>query len=282
MQLYARAKVNLHLRVTGKRADGYHEIQSLMCPIALADLVILSPGPPGIGVSVAGGDGSVPETEENLAWKAASLFFKKLGKRPYLKIHIEKKIPAAAGLGGGSSNAAVVLKGLNRLHGNPFSLDELKNLALLLGADVPFFLGEGAAWAEGIGEVLKPVRNLKIYPLLLIKPPVGLSTAEVYKNLKWGLTKKGIKIKNPHFEGEVIDPLCWLHNDLEAVAARMCPDVEASRKIMEGLGAKGVLMSGSGPTVFGLFEEMDLAERACSLLQGAHPSSFCVVSVLSP
>lgn len=282
MLLEARAKINLCLHITGKRKDGYHELQSLMCPVDLCDLVTLAPGKRGIQIRVFGGMDSVPETEENLAWKAADLFYRTVGQEPALLIHIEKKIPAAAGLGGGSSNAACVLKGLNQIWGSPFSQDELKELALSLGADVSFFLLEGAAWAEGVGEELELVRNLKNYPILLVKPRAGLPTAEVYKNLKWGLTKKGIKITKPDFEGEEIDPLPLLHNDLEAVAAKMCPEVKTARHFMKKSGAKGILMSGSGPTVFGLFEKRELAEKAHFLMRGSSPSWFCVVSALLP
>ncbi|MDY0163134.1 4-(cytidine 5'-diphospho)-2-C-methyl-D-erythritol kinase, partial [Desulfobotulus sp.] len=207
--LHAPAKVNLFLRITGRRADGYHELQSLMCPIDLKDTIELGAGEEGIRVRVEGGGGQVPETEENLAFRAARVFFRAAGILPALDIRIGKKIPVAAGLGGGSSDAAAVLKGLNQAHGEPLSQQMLLDLGLGLGADVPFFLAEGAAWAEGIGERLERFRNIFPWSLVLVNPGVPLRTAEVYKNLKWGLTKEGIKTKKPHFEEALMDPLPW-------------------------------------------------------------------------
>ncbi|MDY0164062.1 4-(cytidine 5'-diphospho)-2-C-methyl-D-erythritol kinase [Desulfobotulus sp.] len=280
--LHAPAKVNLFLRITGSRPDGYHELQSLMCPIDLQDTIELGAGEEGIRVRVEGGGGQVPETEENLAFRAARAFFRAAEILPALDIRIEKKIPVAAGLGGGSSDAAAVLKGLNQAHGEPLSQQTLLDLGLGLGADVPFFLSEGAAWAEGIGERLERFRNIFPLPLVLVNPGVPLRTAEVYKNLKWGLTKEGIKTKKPHFEEALMDPLPWLFNDLEPVAMSMCAEVGQVRQALEGFGALGVLMSGSGPTVFGFFSGTEEASKAAFFLSERHPAWLVLATRLVP
>lgn len=278
----APAKVNLFLNITGKRSNGYHELQSLMCPIDLVDRVRLSPGAEGIRVRMKGACDGVPETGENLASRAALVFFQALGIPPALDIEIEKRIPVAAGLGGGSSDAAAVLAGLNDLLGMPLGLEALKDLALTLGADVPFFLMGGAAWAEGIGEKLRLMRNIVSRPLVLMNPGVALSTAEVYKNLKWGLTKEGIKTKKLHFEEALMDPLPWLFNDLEPVAMSMCAQVGQARQALEKVGALGVLTSGSGPTVFGFFSDTAEAVKAAACLGTQYEGWWVRVARLLP
>ncbi|WP_144683802.1 4-(cytidine 5'-diphospho)-2-C-methyl-D-erythritol kinase [Desulfobotulus alkaliphilus] len=262
----APAKVNLILRIRGKRADGYHELQSLMCPIELFDGLWLSPGRPGIRIRVKNGKGLVPENGENLAVRAAALFYGAAEIPAALDVEMEKNIPVAAGLGGGSSDAAAVLMGLNAVYGHPLSPPELFRLASGLGADVPFFLMQGAAWAEGIGDQLESFRKIQPLPMVLVNPNVALSTAAVYKNLKWGLTKEGIKTKKPHFEETLMDPVPWLFNDLEPVAVSMCQEVARIREAVLETGASGVLMSGSGPTVFGLFKDQRAAGEARSFL----------------
>ncbi|TYT74894.1 4-(cytidine 5'-diphospho)-2-C-methyl-D-erythritol kinase [Desulfobotulus mexicanus] len=262
----APAKVNLILRITGKRIDGYHELQSLMCPIALWDELWLSCGRPGIRIHVKNGNGLVPDNSENLAVRAAEIFYDAAKIQSALDIEMEKNIPVAAGLGGGSSDAAAVLMGLNEIYGFPLSQSLLFSLASGLGADVPFFLMRGAAWAEGIGDQLESFRKIQPLYMVLVNPNAPLSTAAVYKNLKWGLTKEGIKTKKPHFEETLMDPVPWLFNDLESVAASMCQEVVRIREAVLEAGASGVLMSGSGPTVFGLFNDQKAAVEAESFL----------------
>jgi len=265
VELKSPAKVNLFLHVTGKRGDGYHELCSLMCGVGLYDRVVLDPV--GHGISLRCTYPGVPEDETNLAWRAASLFFEAAGFKGGCRIVIEKQIPPGAGLGGGSGNAATVLKGLNLLYGRPFDERALETLAFKLGADVPFFIRCAPVLATGVGECFEALPPIKPYHLLIIYPGTGLSTAAVYKNLKLGLTKSEKKIKQRLLNGGVIDPLHHLHNDLESPAQMLLPAVGDARKALELTGSEGVLMSGSGSSVFGLFREPHGAQAGEMLLK---------------
>jgi 4-diphosphocytidyl-2-C-methyl-D-erythritol kinase len=254
------AKVNLFLYVTGKREDGYHELCSLMCGIGLYDRVVLETADSGISLVCA--YPGVPEDETNLAWRAAALFFEASGLKGGCRIEIEKRIPPGAGLGGGSGNAATVLKGLNALYGSPFDAKALEGLALQLGADVPFFVRCAPVLATGVGECFESIPPVRPYSLLIIYPGTGLSTAAVYKNLKIGLTKREKKFKSRLLNEGVIDPLHHLHNDLEPPALKLSSDVGDAKEALQRVGAEGVLMSGSGSSVFGLFSESQKAQAA--------------------
>ncbi|MDM8536825.1 4-(cytidine 5'-diphospho)-2-C-methyl-D-erythritol kinase, partial [Desulfobacterales bacterium HSG17] len=258
------AKINLFLHVTDKRSDGYHNLISLMCPVSLYDtlsitfntsetkLVCEHPG--------------VPEDNTNLAWRAAELFLRKADIREKLGIIIEKKIPVGGGLGGGSSNAASVLMALNTYYGNIFSCNMLMDMGLSLGADVPFFVFQKPAVATGIGEKLEVYEGFDNFYVVLIAFDFIVSTANVYKNLNLGLTKckkinKGSSFKELGFNLE--QHLC---NDLEMVSAFDYPDINVAKKALLDHDAKGVLMSGSGPSVFGLFSDLYQAEKAIKSL----------------
>ena len=188
MKLLSPAKINLFLHITGRRPDGYHELVSLMSCIGLHDQVSLTFNTGKTSVTCRHPD--VPNDEGNIAYRAAACFFKALGKADGVEIFIDKHIPVAAGLGGGSSNAASVLLGLNDYYENPFSRDDLKRMGLSLGADVPFFICRKPALASGIGEKLAPYPWLKPYHILLIFQGIGISTAQVYKNLNLALTNR--------------------------------------------------------------------------------------------
>lgn len=271
------AKINLFLAIARKRPDGYHELVSLMYPVALADTLTLELVKKGVEVTCD--HARVPSNETNLAHRAALLFFdcwcKKKNGRPFgLYITIEKRIPVAAGLGGGSSNAATILLALNRLCGYPFTLDELAVLALKLGADVPFFIYRRPAIATGIGEVLKPVDPfLRGVTIVLVHPAIEVSTADVYQGLNLRLTKclQHLKNSNLYVKGE----WCWdkpneiasyLCNDLETVTLLKYPEIIEIKELLSAKGAFGTLMSGSGPSVFGLFEYEESAKRAQAYL----------------
>lgn len=264
MELNSPAKVNLFLHVTGKREDGYHELCSLMCGVGLYDRVVLEPCEAGISLRCA--YPGVPEDERNLAFQAAALFFQATGQKGGCRIEIAKRIPPGAGLGGGSGNAATVLKGLNAYYGHPLETKALEALALGLGADVPFFVRCRPVLASGVGERFDATPPIKPYHLLIIYPGTGLSTAAVYKNLKLGLTKSEKKIKSRLLNNGVIDPLHHLCNDLEPPAQMLSPAVGDARKALEMAGAEGVLMSGSGSSVFGLFRESCGAKAGETLL----------------
>lgn len=264
MRILSPAKINLFLKITGKRPDGYHELVSLMCCVGLYDTVSLTFGAKKTSVSCRHPD--VPEDQTNLAFAAASLFFNTLNINESVKISIEKQIPVAAGLGGGSSNAAAVLLGLNRYYGYPFSQDKLMSMGFSIGADVPFFIFQRPALVSGIGEKLEAYQGLENLKILLIFPGFGISTAKVYKNLNLGLTKCKKKLKSFLSSKQSFDPGCHLCNDLETTAASMYPGIFTVKEALLKHGALGALMSGSGSTVFGLFSDSDNALKANNAL----------------
>jgi len=236
-----------------------------MCCVSLYDSVTLKFDVADISVTCSHPE--VPEDQTNLAWRAAHLFLLKLSTNAGLKIRLNKRIPVAAGLGGGSSDAAAVLLGLNHHYGHPFSEEELSVLGLALGADVPFFIFKRPAIAEGVGEKLKQFQQIKPLPVLLVYPRVHVSTASVYDNLNLGLTKCKQRLKKHFFDNEhPFDMIQCLCNDLETVTMHRHSEVEKAQKALIRYGANGALMSGSGPTVFGLFADKAKAEHAKSEL----------------
>lgn len=265
MQLLSPAKVNLFLHVTGKRADGYHDLQMLVCAVSLFDKVTIIPETKDYSISCTVSD--IPVDETNIALKAAKLFKKYLKMDGGVGIHLEKNIPAGAGLGGGSSNAATVLTGLNSHFNKPFSDDELVQMGLSLGADVPFFIYGKPAWVSGLGEKIEFCEKIKPYKVVLIFPGVPLSTAEVYKKLNFGLTKSEKKIKSPLLNKGLVDPVVHLSNDLEVPAISICSDIKELKDALTIYGAEGVLMSGSGSSVFGLYSDKDNAKNACECMK---------------
>lgn len=260
MRILSPAKINLFLEITGKRPDGYHDLVSLMCCVGLYDTVSLTFGVKETSVFCSHPD--VPEDETNLAFAAASFFFNTLKINDGVKISIEKKIPMAAGLGGGSSNAATVFLGLNRYYGYPFSPDKLISMGRSIGADVPFFIFRKPAIVSGMGDKLKAYQGLESFKILLVFPGFGISTAKVYKNLNLGLTKCKKKLRSFLLNKQSFDPSYHLCNDLEATAASMCPGIFTVKEALLRHGALGALMSGSGSTVFGLFSDSDKALKA--------------------
>ncbi len=277
MQINSPAKINLFLHVTGKRPNGYHDIHSLMCPVALYDTLALDFS--ASKITVACTHPAVPEDESNIAYRAAACFFKALGRSGGVSISIEKRIPVAAGLGGGSSNAASVLTGLNDRYGHPFSNQTLSSLALTLGADVPFFIHQKPALATGVGENLEFFNGLVPYPVVLIHPLIRVSTADVYNNLNLGLTNCQQKLKSfPLNKG--FNPLCHLCNDLETVTISWYPEISVIKKTLMDQGALGSLMSGSGPTVFGIFSDSDRAKKAYNTLSTNQRWSCFVTQLL--
>lgn len=260
MEIPAPAKINLYLDVLGRRSDGYHELQMLMCCIGLHDTVRLTFAP---GISVACDAPDVPEDESNLAHRAARCFFDATDLEAGAHITIDKTIPVGAGLGGGSSDAAAVLSGLNRYFGHPLSESRLFALALTLGADVPFFLYGRPAVATGIGEILTPYPGLRPRPIVLIYPMRPVSTAAVYKKLNLGLTKNKKITTKFIFESDWnVDAPKRLYNALEPAAFKLCPVIETAKSKLLAAGAAGALMTGSGSAVYGLFNDPNTASHA--------------------
>jgi 4-diphosphocytidyl-2-C-methyl-D-erythritol kinase len=261
ISLRAPAKVNLRLDILGKRPDGYHEIKTWIYPISLADeLHVERVKTPQITVSSASPE--LPLGEENLAYRAAALFIKEKGLSEGVRIKIIKHIPLAAGLGGGSSDAAAVLKAMNILWGKNIPREGLMELGAQIGADCPFFVVGKAAIMAGKGErVLAILPQLEAW-MVLINPGLPLSTKQVYEQGKWGLTKQGgeTKISMPPQELEKMGK--FLRNDLEGPALELLPIIATLKERLREAGASGVSMTGSGPTVFGLFATEDKARQA--------------------
>jgi 4-diphosphocytidyl-2-C-methyl-D-erythritol kinase len=260
------AKVNLYLRVLRKRQDGYHDIASLMQRISLCDEMFFKPAQWGISVRCPGS--SLPENKENIVFRAAETFFARADHiSEGIDITINKMIPIAAGLGGGSSNAATTLMTLNEIFNCHYTTDDLMKIGVTLGADVPFFIFAKTAWAFGIGDRLQIAENIPPLTLLLVNPRFELSTKLIYKNLNLRLTNKKIRYSIPRFL-TVHDLAKGLINDLETVSIRMHPVLADIKDHLMKCGALGALMSGSGPTVFGLFEKDEQAIAAEKALAG--------------
>jgi 4-diphosphocytidyl-2-C-methyl-D-erythritol kinase len=253
------AKINFWLEVLGKRDDGYHELSSLMLPIGIYDEIQLEVLHE-CRIRLECDHPEVPRDRTNLAWRAAELFLGESGVVPALGIGLKKRIPVGAGLGGGSANAAGVLLGLNELYEGRVTPEALHAMATKLGADVPFFLYQLPALATGIGEKLYEVTGVMDYPLLLVKPPVTVSTAWVYGSLK--LTRGESRIKVPRLLADPWNIAQFLENDLESVTLKALPVLSRLKQWLLEQGAIASLMSGSGPTVFGVFEGMEEAGKA--------------------
>lgn len=261
------AKVNLYLRVLRRRDDGYHDILSLMQRISLCDEMTFAPGAGGIIIRCP--DSPLPEDENNIVYRAAALFFSRIDASPGIEITIRKKIPIAAGLGGGSSNAATTLMTLNEMSGSSLTGEELREMGVKLGADVPFFIFGDTAWASGIGDRLTEAAPLPPLWFVLINPGFSVPTSWVYRNLNLELTNTEIKYIISRF-CTMDDLTRGLTNDLEKVTIRAYPVLEQIKAQLLESGAGVALMSGSGPTVFGLFVDEKTALQAERYLKQAN------------
>jgi 4-diphosphocytidyl-2-C-methyl-D-erythritol kinase len=247
-----------------------------MCCVTLYDILSINTGYKNISVSCT--DPEIPTDEKNHAYRAADLFLKKLDKKEGVRINIDKKIPTGAGLGGGSSNAAAVLSGLNNFFGNPFPLSEIMKMGLAIGADVPFFLFKKPALATGIGDKLEEYPFKIPYKILIIYPGFGVSTKDIYNNLNLRLTNCKKKLKSSPFEREFGPE--FLCNDLESVTALKHPEINVVKEALLKKGAEGALMSGSGSSVFGLFSDYDSAMRANNALSMNRKWSVFLVDII--
>ncbi len=264
ISLKAAAKINLCLSVLARRPDGYHEVEMLMQMVDLYDEVRVTAG--GSGITVGCNDSAVPAGEGNIAYKAAAEMLKLSRRRTGLVVEIKKAIPVAAGLGGGSSDAAAVLTACNALLGTGLDRKGLAEIGVRLGMDVPFFFYGPTALASGRGEVLTELPPPAAFWVLLVNPGFETSTAWVYKNLNLRLTKKVDCNKIAGFSiGVAVEVL---HNDLETVTAAAYPEIDVIKTELGAQGALGTLMSGSGPTVFGIFESEAACRKAATSLSG--------------
>jgi len=268
--LKSPAKINLFLEVLKKRDDGYHEIVSLIQAVDLCDELVLEKRKKGVVVTCDHPD--CPTDESNLAFKAASMLLEEETTKEGVSIHIKKKIPISAGLGGGSSNAAATLKGINRLFELELPDKKLHDLASRIGSDVPFFLYSGQALVKGRGEKIKPINIMyRDYWLVLVCPGFEVSTRWAYQNVKISLTKerKEFNLKSLENGSVFFKALRSFRNDLEEVVSKRYPVVQKIKEILENSGALKSSMSGSGPTVYGVFDRKPQAEEvAKKLLRG--------------
>jgi 4-diphosphocytidyl-2-C-methyl-D-erythritol kinase len=260
----APAKVNLLLRVLGKRGDDFHEIETLLQAVALADRVMVARGGEGVTLDLHGPD--LGPTEQNLAWRAARSLLDAAGVAGGLRVRLEKRIPAGAGLGGGSSDAAAVLRLGNLVLGTPLDAAALSTLGAALGSDVPFFLGEGPlAWGRGRGELLETLPPLPVASVVVVMPPVHVATGGAYT----ALARERLMGGPPPRSGSFRDaPASWEEvaavagNDFEAVVPGTHPPVARALEALRRLGARPALLSGSGGASFGVFPDVQAAEAA--------------------
>ncbi len=260
----APAKINLFLHVLRKRADGYHDIFSLMQKITLYDELIFFPRPKGIVLNCPGTN--LPTNDDNLVARAVKAIFSYCNYSYGMEINLIKKIPMTAGLGGGSSDAATTLMALNKICSLKLKKNELIKLGAKIGADVPFFIFGNAALSSGIGDKLKHLRNLPQLNLILIKPNFELSTKMVYENLNLRLTMGKNNYSIPRIL-DLSDIIQGLHNDLESVSLEIHSELADLKKMLLRHGALGALMSGSGPTIFGIFRNGKEAEKNLEVIR---------------
>jgi 4-diphosphocytidyl-2-C-methyl-D-erythritol kinase len=274
VQVRCPAKVNLYLRVVGRRPDGYHEVVTVMQPLTFADTLTVTLAGEGIGLTCDRPD--LSPGEENLVWRAARLFQEEAGLKQGVRLDLVKRIPVAAGLGGGSSDAAGALLALNDLTGKPLSQGRLHHLASRLGADVPFFLCREPKVGRGTGTQLSAVTLLS-YWYLLANPGVPLSTRWVYENLDLAA------LPGPP-ASEAWDPEhpeTWVRNDLGTVAVKRFPELAQLLASFHDAGAWCQGISGSGPTLFGLFHTREAAHEAGLRLRRTFPGWLAVARGLT-
>lgn len=267
-RIKAYAKINLGLDVVGRLENGYHEVKMVMQTVGIYDVLDFQRTAGGIVITTDSGE--LPTNEDNLIYKAAKLMIEKYHITEGVKIHLEKHIPIAAGMAGGSTDAAATLKGMNRLFDLGCTLKDLMELGVKIGADVPYCVMGGTALAEGIGEKLTPLAPAPDCYVLVAKPDINVSTKYVYEHLDAQEIRK-----HPDIDGmvEAIAEeslqgiLDRMENVLETVTVSAYPIIQKIKDRMKELGAINSLMSGSGPTVFGIFVEKDMARRAYDKLE---------------
>ena len=269
IHLKARAKVNLGLDVVRRRPDGYHDLRMVMQTVNLCDNVRLSVTK-SPGVRVKTNLRFLPTDKSNHAYQAARMLIEEFGIEAGVFIELQKHIPVAAGLAGGSADAAAVLEGMNRLFDLGLSQEQLQERGVKIGADVPYCIMKGTALAEGIGEVLTPLVNIPDCSIVIAKPDVRVSTKFVYTHL----TLDG-NTKHPQIDaqieairqGDLVRMCALCENVLEGVTIPVHPQIAAMKVEMIGAGALTAMMSGSGPSVFGIFADQEKAESMCQTLR---------------
>jgi 4-diphosphocytidyl-2-C-methyl-D-erythritol kinase len=288
VKIRAPAKINLGLRVVGERADGYHLLDTVMAAVTLYDEIAIkkrrpakSQGRDAAKLRVTCDHPRIPAGEKNLVYRAASLLLQRAGLDQPLDIHIRKRIPIGAGLGGGSTDAAATLVGLNRLLKLGFSARRLEALASSLGADVPFFIRARPARARGIGDRLTPLKFVPAWWLVIIYPGFPVSTAWVYKNFCRNLTKSRANTSINTLLTSASKIAQLLVNDLEAVVIKRHSRIGLLKDRLTQVGAHGALMSGSGSAVFGIFGSREEANKAYRTLRRSNDIQAFLAQVIS-
>ncbi|WP_443597960.1 4-(cytidine 5'-diphospho)-2-C-methyl-D-erythritol kinase [Agathobacter sp.] len=272
ISLKALAKINLGLDVVRRREDGYHEVRMIMQTIHLYDRLDIKRTKES-GIQIQTNLSFLPVNENNLIYKAAKLLMDEFSITDGVSVKLDKRIPVAAGMAGGSTDAAAMLFGMNRLFSLGLTKRQLMERGVQIGADVPYCIMRGTALAEGIGEELSPLAPMVKCPVLIAKPSISVSTKFVYQNLKLDDTTihpdidlliEDIKAKNLH------DIAAHMGNVLETVTIPNYPVIDEIKKHMLSHGAVGAMMSGSGPTVFGLFDDEATAKKAYTAMRSSH------------
>ena len=277
MYLRANAKINLALDVLGRRENGYHDVRMIMQTVGMYDRLKIEIDENEPGIRLTANLPYIPTDDHNLVVKAAKLLMEEKGIKSGLSIRLDKFIPVAAGLGGGSSDAAQTLIGVNRLFHLGYTKEELAVKGAAIGADVPYCVMQGTALSEGIGEILTPLAPMPDCSILLCRPQISVSTREIYA----AIDAEEVTV-HPDIdrmiralkEGDlrtVTDPAC-MYNVLETVTAARYPVISEIEQVMTGCGALRSVMSGSGPTVFGVFDDREKAEHCCGVLKAARRS----------
>ncbi len=269
-ELRAPAKVNLMLKVTGRRDDGYHDLQSLMLPLSVGDsLKVRASSEPSLQISC--NDAEIPVGPDSLLGKAFRFAAERLGYAGGLELELEKQLPVGAGLGGGSSDAAAVVRAVERLTDQSLPKEVYPELAYQVGADVPFFMTDGAQWVSGIGELVRPCAIQCPLYLLLVNPGIHISTQAVYADLAKSLTSyRAVATVPPSFE-TLADLLPFITNDLESVVLTPYPVIAELKTELLNSGADAALMSGSGSTVFGLYSQIEKRDGALQIMRAKYP-----------
>lgn len=265
----AYAKINLGLDVLRRREDGYHEVKMIMQTVGIHDVLTFKEAPDGV-LELSVDSMQIPDNEDNLIIKAAKLLLQTAGVKKGVYITLEKNIPVAAGMAGGSTDAAATLLGLNELFGLSYTKEDLQKMGVKLGADIPYCIMGGTALSEGIGEKLSPLKAPPEAYLLIAKPDLMISTKYVYENLHANSLKEhpDIDAMITALEENNLHKLCALMgNVLETVTEKENPIITQIKSLMVEEGAINSLMSGSGPTVFGIFEDKEKANHCLSMLQ---------------
>jgi len=267
----AYAKLNLSLTVGGTLPNGYHALESVMQSISLHDALRIEKSD---GIRLVCDKPFIPTDERNLAYKAAELFFRESDIKGGAAISITKRIPVCAGLGGGSTDAAATLRGLNRLYGTPFSMAELTAMSASLGADVPFCIRGGTVYATGVGDVLEPLPHLPMF-YLLIYDKTPLSTPKMYKALDEGKAcfSDSAAVRRAVMDGDGREAARLAANSFLTVATEACPIIEANITALLETGAITATVTGKGPTVFGVFESKAAALLASKKIKGTFAES---------